>query len=64
MTGGPAKITLVAGWLATKPSPHIRAAYLRDLAQWVGWLARHGVPLLEGMTPPWRCGPGTLRPPG
>jgi site-specific recombinase XerD len=33
--------------LATKRSPHTRAAYLRDLAQWAGWLARHGVPLLE-----------------
>ena len=34
-------------WLATKRSPHTRAAYLRDLAQWADWLARHGVPLLE-----------------
>jgi hypothetical protein len=25
---------LVAAWLATKRSPHTRAAYLRDLAQW------------------------------
>jgi len=39
--------SLVAGWLATKRSPHTRAAYLRDLAQWAGWLAGHGVPLLE-----------------
>jgi len=38
---------LVAAWLATKRSPHTRAAYLRDLAQWAGWLAGHGVPLLE-----------------
>jgi integrase/recombinase XerD len=38
---------LVTGWLATKRSPHTRAAYLRDLAQWAGWLAGHGVPLLE-----------------
>jgi integrase/recombinase XerD len=38
---------LVVAWLATKRSPHTRAAYLRDLAQWAGWLARHGVPLLE-----------------
>jgi hypothetical protein len=35
--GGPAG-ALVAAWLATKRSPHTRAAYLRDLAQWVGWL--------------------------
>ena len=38
---------LVVAWLATKRSPHTRAAYLRDLAQWAGWLASHGVPLLE-----------------
>ena len=38
---------LVAAWLATKRSPHTRAAYLRDLAQWAGWLAGHGVRLLE-----------------
>ena len=38
---------LVAGWLAAKRSPHTRAAYLRDLAQWAGWLAGHGVALLE-----------------
>ena len=38
---------LVAAWLATKRSPHTRAAYLRDLAQWADWLAGHGVPLLE-----------------
>ena len=38
---------LVVAWLATKRSPHTRAAYLRDLAQWAGWLAGHGVPLLE-----------------
>jgi site-specific recombinase XerD len=38
---------LVAAWLATKQSPHTRAAYLRDLAQWAGWLAGHGIPLLE-----------------
>jgi integrase/recombinase XerD len=38
---------LVAAWLATKRSPHTRAAYLRDLAQWAVWLAVHGVPLLE-----------------
>jgi integrase/recombinase XerD len=38
---------LVAAWLAAKRSPHTRAAYLRDLAQWAGWLAGHGVPLLE-----------------
>ncbi len=38
---------LVAAWLATKRSPHTRAAYLRDLAQWAGWLAGHGVGLLE-----------------
>jgi hypothetical protein len=25
---------LVAAWLATKRSPHTRAVYLRDLAQW------------------------------
>ena len=25
---------LVAAWLAAKRSPHTRAAYLRDLAQW------------------------------
>ncbi len=37
---------LVAAWLATKRSPHTRAAYLRDLAQWAGWLAGHDVPLL------------------
>ena len=37
---------LVAAWLATKRSPHTRAAYVRDLAQWAGWLAGHGVPLL------------------
>jgi hypothetical protein len=28
---------LVAGWLAAKRSPHTRAAYLRDLAQWADW---------------------------
>ena len=39
--------SLVAAWLATKRSPHTRAAYLRDLAQWAGWLAGHAVPLLE-----------------
>jgi integrase/recombinase XerD len=38
---------LVAGWLAAKRSPHTRAAYLRDLAQWADWLAGHGVLLLE-----------------
>jgi integrase/recombinase XerD len=38
---------LVAAWLATKRSLHTRAAYLRDIAQWADWLARHGVPLLE-----------------
>jgi hypothetical protein len=38
---------LVAAWLATKRSPHTRAAHLRDLAQWAGWLAGHGVRLLE-----------------
>jgi integrase/recombinase XerD len=38
---------LVAAWLATKRSPHTRAAYLRDLAQWAGWLAGYGVPLLK-----------------
>jgi integrase/recombinase XerD len=38
---------LVAAWLATKRSPHTRAAYLRDLAQWADWLAGHGVSLLE-----------------
>jgi integrase/recombinase XerD len=38
---------LVVAWLATKRSPHTRAAYLRDLAQWADWLAGHGVPLLE-----------------
>jgi len=38
---------LVAAWLAAKRSPHTRAAYLRDLAQWAGWLAGHGVGLLE-----------------
>ncbi len=38
---------LVAAWLATKRSPHTRAAYIRDLAQWAGWLAGHGVPLLD-----------------
>ena len=38
---------LVAAWLAAKRSPHTRAAYLRDLAQWASWLAGHGVPLLE-----------------
>jgi integrase/recombinase XerD len=38
---------LVIAWLATKRSPHTRAAYLRDLAQWTGWLAGHGMPLLE-----------------
>jgi site-specific recombinase XerD len=37
---------LVVAWLATKRSPHTRAAYLRDLAQWAGWLAGHGVGLL------------------
>jgi integrase/recombinase XerD len=38
---------LIAAWLATKRSPHTRAAYLRDLAQWAGWLAGNGVALLE-----------------
>src|SRR5436190_6758775 len=38
---------LAAAWLATKRSPHTRAAYIRDLAQWAGWLAGHGVPLLD-----------------
>ena len=38
---------LVVAWLAAKRSPHTRAAYLRDLALWAGWLAGHGVPLLE-----------------
>jgi integrase/recombinase XerD len=38
---------LVAAWLATKRSPHTRAAYIRDLAQWADWFARHGVPLLD-----------------
>ena len=38
---------LVAAWLATKRSPHTRAAYIRDLAQWADWLAGHGVPLLD-----------------
>jgi len=38
---------LVAAWLATKRSPHTRAAYLRDLAQWASWLAGHGVLLLK-----------------
>jgi len=38
---------MVAAWLATKRSRHTRAAYLRDLAQWTGWLAGHGVALLE-----------------
>jgi integrase/recombinase XerD len=37
---------LVVAWLATKRSPHTRAAYLRDLAQWASWLAGHGVGLL------------------
>jgi len=59
---------LVAAWLATKRSPHTRAAYLRDLAQWAGWLAGHGVPLLEadetargavGPAPGGRRGEGT-----
>ena len=45
--GGGRDGALVAGWLATKRSPHTRAAYLRDLAQWAGWLAGHGVLLLE-----------------
>lgn len=38
---------LVAGWLATRRSPHTRAAYMRDLAQWAAWLAGHGVSLPE-----------------
>jgi integrase/recombinase XerD len=38
---------LVAAWLATKRSPHTRAAYLRDLAQWADWLDGHGVAMLE-----------------
>jgi site-specific recombinase XerD len=38
---------LVAAWLAAKRSPHTRAAYLRDLAQWAGWLAGHDAGLLE-----------------
>ena len=38
---------LVAAWLATKRSLNTRAAYLRDLAQWAGWLAGPGVGLLE-----------------
>jgi integrase/recombinase XerD len=38
---------LVAAWLATKRSRNTRAAYFRDMAQWAGWLAGHGVPLLE-----------------
>lgn len=38
---------LVVAWLATKRSPHTRAAYLRDLAQWAGWLEGHGVLLVE-----------------
>ena len=45
--GGSRGGALAAAWLATKRSPHTRAAYLRDLAQWVGWLAGHGVALLE-----------------
>jgi site-specific recombinase XerD len=38
---------LVVAWLATKRSPHTRAAYLRDLAQWASWLAGRSVALLE-----------------
>ena len=41
--GGRAE-ALVAGRLATKRSPHTRAVYLRDLAQWADRLAGHGVP--------------------
>ena len=52
----------VAAWLATKRSPHTRAAYLRDLAQWARWLDGHGVPLLEADRRPRRSGPGTCRP--
>jgi site-specific recombinase XerD len=36
-----------AWWLATKRSSRTRRAYLRDLAQWADWLARHGLPLPE-----------------
>ncbi len=39
---------LVAAWLATKRSPHTRAAYLWDLAQWVGWSCAPGTPLTAG----------------
>jgi site-specific recombinase XerD len=45
--GGGRASALVAAWLATKRSPHTRAAYLKDLAQWAGWLDGHGVALLE-----------------
>ena len=45
--GGGRDGELAAAWLATKRSPHTRAAYLRDLAQWAGWLDGHGVALLE-----------------
>ena len=45
--GGGGAGALVAAWLATKRSPHTRAAYLRDLAQWASWLADHGVAMLE-----------------
>jgi hypothetical protein len=37
----------VAVWLATKRTPPHWTAYLRDLAQWAGWLAGHDAPLLE-----------------
>lgn len=33
---------LVLGWLAGQRSVHTRKAYLRDIADWLGWLAGHG----------------------
>jgi hypothetical protein len=56
---------LVAAWLATKRSPHTRAIYLRDLTQWVGWLAGHSVPLLEAYETTaaiWTALPATFSP--
>lgn len=55
---------LVAACLAAKRSANTQAAYLRDMAQWAGWLARHGVPLLEADETAAACGPGTWMPAG
>jgi integrase/recombinase XerD len=42
---------LVLGWLAGQRSVHTRKAYLRDITDWLGWLAEHGTDPLGATEP-------------